>query len=78
MTTHCGHMNDGPRQLMDVAVECRKVIERAERAGVTIDDGNVIDLLADNIVDVSLADLRVALVCSGIGDRFPRATSVRA
>lgn len=65
------------RQLVDVAAECKRVIDRAERAGVTIDDGNVIDLLADNIVDVSLADLRAALVCSGHGPRFPRATSKR-
>jgi len=67
-----------PRQLMDVARECAAIIRRAEADGVVIDDGNVIDLLADNLTRVSLADLRSALAVSGLGARFPRATSVRS
>jgi hypothetical protein len=63
------------RQLTDVAAECKRVIERADAADVALDDGNVVDLLADNIPHVSLADLRCALVISGHGSRFPKATA---
>lgn len=61
-------------RLTDVAADVRAVIDRADAAGITLDDGNVIDLLADNIEHVSLRDLRDALVISGHGARFPRAT----
>jgi len=62
--------------LGDIAAEARKIIARAEAAGVVIDDGNVVDLLADNISPrVSLADIRCALVVAGLGGRFPRSTS---
>lgn len=62
------------RLLVDIAQEARTIIEEAEADGLDINDGNVIDLLADNI-ECSLSDLRCALVVAGLGDRFPRATS---
>lgn len=63
--------------LEDLATRCRQVIARAEGAGVVIDDGNVVDLCADNI-PASLADIRSALVVAGLAARFPRATSYGA
>lgn len=52
------------------------IIRRADDAGVTLDDGNIIDLLADNI-PASLADLRAGLISTGYASRFPKATSVK-
>lgn len=51
------------------------VIRKAERDGVVIDDGNVVDLIADNITSfTTLNDIRAALVHAGLASRFPRAT----
>lgn len=61
--------------LIDVARRCRDIITTAETAGLAIDDGNVIDLCADNLPCVSLSDLRSALIVAGFTDRFPRACS---
>jgi hypothetical protein len=63
-----------PMLLTEVADKCRRIIERADAAGISLDDGNIVDLLADNIELVSLNDLRDALVVCGHGARFPRAT----
>lgn len=63
-----------PLQLTDIAEQCKDVILAAESAGLTIDDGNVVDLCADNI-PASLSDIRSALVVAGLGSRFPRAIS---
>lgn len=67
-----------PPLLTDIASRARRIIEAAETAGVAIDDGNVVDLIADNISDVSLSDIRCALVVAGLAPRFPRATSREA
>lgn len=66
-----------PPLLMDIAKRIQIIIDRADAAGVVVDDGNVIDLLADNIAIVPIEDLRAALVCSGHGSRFPKATQGR-
>ena len=55
------------------AARCRQLILEAEDCDLIIDEGNVIDLLADNITDVSLLHLRLALGASGLGSRFPKA-----
>lgn len=67
-------------QLMDVARECKRLIDRVDSTDPgMLDDGNVIDFLADNVTPaVSLIDLRCALVVSGHGQRFPKATRVRS
>jgi hypothetical protein len=48
------------------------IIGRALRDGIALDDGNVIDLLADNI-EAPLDDLRAALARSAFASRFPKA-----
>lgn len=48
-------------------------IARALKAGIAIDDGNVIDLLADNLTSYSLAELRMALSLSSYAGAWPRA-----
>jgi len=58
----------------EIGAKCRKAIEAAEADGLTIDDSNVVDLCADNI-NASLADIRVALISEGYGQRFPKATA---
>lgn len=65
-------------KLEEIAGRVRAIIADAEQAGVVIDDGNVIDLLADNITWIPLADLRDALVVAGLAARFPRATRAHA
>lgn len=52
------------------------IIEQAEKNGVVIDNGNVIDLLADNVM-LPLDTLRRALAMSAIAHRFPQATRPR-
>jgi hypothetical protein len=55
------------------------VLERiaaAERDGVIIDDGNVVDLIADQC-DNSLGQIRTALFLADLSARFPRATASR-
>lgn len=63
-------------QLTEIAARCRSVVEGAERAGLVIDDSNVVDLCADNLPDnISLTDIRRALVVAGLASKFPLATS---
>ena len=62
-----------PPLLIDIANNVRPIIEAAEADGLKINNGNVIDLLADNIPGVSLFDLRCALVVAGYSPRFSRA-----
>jgi hypothetical protein len=64
-----------PMLLVDIAIGARLAIADAEAAGVAIDDGNVVDLLADRYTNVSLMDIRSALVVAGYSERFPKATS---
>lgn len=64
-----------------LANDCRVIIQRADHAGVAVDAGNVIDLLADNVTGASLDELRAALDAAGYGDRFqtkPTGRSIRA
>lgn len=71
-----------PYQMTDLASSARKVLEKAEDAGLTIDDGDgtghgsIIDLLADNL-EASISDLRTAIVIAGLAARFPRSTVER-
>lgn len=80
MATYCGHMSDTrePSELMDLARQCRKLIDDARAAGVTVDDGNVVDLCADHLTAVPLFEIRCALACSGYGAQFPRATAAQS
>lgn len=56
----------------------RAIIAKAEAAGLTIDDGNVVDLIADNL-PITLKEIRELLVIEGFAKRFPKATlSVRS
>lgn len=61
-----------PLSLVQIAEHARNLIAAAERDGVVIDDGNVVDLIADH-VDASLTDIRTALVVAGFSARFSRA-----
>lgn len=63
-------------QLIDLAKDCAAVITSAESDGLVIDDGNVVDLCADNL-PASLSDIRSALVVAGLAHRFPKATRAR-
>lgn len=60
-------MNATPRNLVDVARQCRAIVLAAERDLGKLRPATYLDLCADNIPDVSLADLRVALVIAGVG-----------
>ena len=62
---------------MDRAKQVQAVIEHANTAGVRIDDGNVVDLLADNIPDATLTEIRQWLVMAGYRNVFPLATKLR-
>jgi Recombination endonuclease VII len=56
--------------IVPVVLAAKRIIAKARAAGLTIDDGNVVDLLADNLPRASLNDLRRALELIG---GFPRA-----
>lgn len=58
---------------MNLPYECGHVITRALAAGVALDDGNVIDLLADNLPSFRLPELRAALAASSYAGRWPSA-----
>lgn len=62
-----------PKPLIQIATEVRRIIERADSADIALDDGNIIDLLADNLESEPLDTLRDALVVAGMGSRFPHA-----
>lgn len=59
--------------VLDRARFAELIIERAERAGVSIDSGNVIDLLADHMPEASLEGCRHALRVSSFRNRWPAA-----
>lgn len=63
----------GQFSLATLAKDCEQLIRFAESKGIAIDDGNVVDLIADNIVSVSLAQIRAALIIAGYAEQFPRA-----
>jgi hypothetical protein len=58
---------------MNLSYECGRIIARAVAAGVSLDAGNVIDLLADNLPSFTLAQLRAALADSQYAGRWPAA-----
>lgn len=58
----------------ELATKAKKIILKAENAGIVVDDGNVVDLIADNTYE-TLIDIRTALVVAGLAPRFPKATS---
>ncbi len=58
--------------LIDLAKLCRNRIESARQTGLTIDNGNVVDLIADNCEE-SLTDIKAALVVAGYHERFSKA-----
>lgn len=68
-------IHNGPNMTAEqVAVSCGFYIARAEAAGTAIHDGNVIDLLADNL-DADLSILRKGLGLSQYGARFAAAVN---
>jgi hypothetical protein len=62
--------------LLDIAHNIRQLITLADNGGWALDDGNVVDYIADNIGPMaSLSDIRAAIVVAGYSARFPKATS---
>lgn len=59
-----------------LAARVKAVIAKAEADGVTIDDGNVVDLVADNCL-ASIDDIRLAIAFAGFAARFPNAVIIR-
>lgn len=57
------------KQLTDVAKECAGVYDRCAAADPDLFGGSLLDLCADNIERVSLADLKAAIVVAGIYER---------
>lgn len=67
-----------PRYLEALAAKAGEIIRGAEAAGLTIDDGNVVDLIADN-TDARLDEIRVALGwLYPNGERFAKAVAYQA
>lgn len=62
-----GDMNYDPMDLISVAKECRRIVLSAESELGPLPKASYLDLVADNITDVSLADLKSALVIAGVG-----------
>lgn len=56
-----------PKLLMDIAMDCRRIVQKAEADMGPLPKASYLDLCADNIPDVSLSDLKAALVCAGVG-----------
>ncbi len=65
-----------PMTLVALAKEIRNVIKKAENDGLVIDDGNVVDVVADNVPGESLYAIREALRLSDYERRFPKATGI--
>ena len=68
---------DTNSQTLQLAREIVSIIDRADKAGVALDDGNIVDLIADNVMGATLDDIRRALVFAGCSGRFPKATQPR-
>jgi hypothetical protein len=59
-------------QLASIAKVIKAVIRNAEQSGLRVDDGNVTQLLADNLPkDICYIDIGSALVVAGFSKRFP-------
>lgn len=73
-TEPSGRVADTSFTLPQAADLAKQIIAAARADGVTINDGNVIDLLADNIVPpYPLGTLRQLLIVGGMAVEFPRA-----
>jgi hypothetical protein len=55
-----------PISLLDLARRVRQVVDAALMEHSDLWGGSILDLCADNIPDVSLADLKAAIVVSGL------------
>lgn len=55
------------RLLVDIAKDCRRIVQAAERDLGPLPKATYLDLVADNLPDVSLEDLKAALVVAGVG-----------
>ena len=56
-----------PRNLINIAKELRPIVIKAVDAlGSDLQGYSVIDLVADNIQDVSISDIKCALVVAGV------------
>jgi hypothetical protein len=62
-----GRSNYDPRDLNSIASECRRVVLAARAEIGHIPRAALLDLVADNLPDVPLNDLRAALVVAGVG-----------
>lgn len=60
---------EGPFLLMDVAKRCAEVYDGCAKEDADLFGCSLLDLCADNITDVSLSDLKAAIVVSGIYSR---------
>lgn len=55
------------RQLTTIANECRRIIQAAEADLGPLPKASYVDLCADNLPDVSILDIKSALVIAGVG-----------
>lgn len=55
--------------LVDLAKQCADIFDRCAARDADLFGCSLLDLCADNIADASLADLRAAIVISGIYSR---------
>lgn len=62
---------NGQVDMQRLAKDCIFLIEWARRDGLIIDEGNVIDLIADNVTNVTLNEIKEALQLAGYADKFP-------
>lgn len=63
--------------MIELARRCETIINGALADGIRLDDGNVVDLLADNIEGEPIARLKDALGVSIYGTRYAFAHGVR-
>lgn len=70
--TGVGQLLNGADVVLAAVEKVKGIIADAEASGVTIDDGNVVDLIADN-TEASLPNIRAALIGAGLNNRFPKA-----
>lgn len=65
-----GWIVEPPETLMQLAAQCGKIYDTAAKEHADLWGCSVLDLLADNIPEASLADLKSAIIVAGI---YPRA-----
>lgn len=62
---------NGQVYMQRLAKDCTFLIEWARGDGLIIDDSNIIDLIADNITNVAVDEIKEALRLAGYADEFP-------